>query len=176
MNVYMAAGAVTGVVIGLVIAAILLRLVKKNKKEKFTYDERQKAIRGEGYKYAFFTLVIYNVAYGILDMAIVKPWAENMTGMMIGVCLAVLVHVVYSIWHGSYFSMNEEPKKVLILFGVISIINVIIAVGQGLNGKLIQDGMLTNSCANLVVAIMFGFIMIALAVKWASMKNEPEED
>ncbi len=176
MNGYMLAGIITGVVLGLVVAAVLMRLTKKDKKEKFTYDERQKALRGVGYKYAFFTLVIYNVAYGILDMTLAVKWAETFTAMMIGVLLAVLVHVVYSIWHECYFSLNEEPKKVLILFGVIAVVNAIIAIMQGLNGELIVNGMLSNSCANLIVAIMFGAILIVLAAKSQQKKREAEEE
>lgn len=176
MNGFMLAGAVTGVVIGLIIAAVLMRFTKKNKNEKFTYDERQKAARGEGYKYAFYVLIIYNAAYAILDMALAKPWAELMTGQLIGICLAVLVHIIYSIWHECYFSMNEEPKRVLIFFGAISVINVIIAVMQGLDGELIENGMLTNQCANLIVAIMFGVVLIALALKWQQKKREVEEE
>ena len=176
MNGYLLAGTVTGVVVGIVIVAVMFRFVKKDKKEKFTYDERQKAARGEGYKYAFFTLVIYNAVYGIVDMSLEKPWAESMTAVMIGVCLAVLVHVVYCIWHECYFSMNEEPKRVLIFLGAISVINVIIAVMQGRNGELIENGTLTNSCANLIVAIMFGVVLIALAVKWRAKKAELDEE
>ncbi len=176
MNGYMLAGIFTGVVLALVIAAVLMRFTKKDKKEKFTYDERQKAQRGVGYKYAFFTLIIYNVVYGILDMTLAVKWAETFTAMMIGVLLAVLVHVVYSIWNECYFSMNEEPKKVLILFGFISVVNIIIAVMQGVNGELIVNGMLSNSCANLLVAVMFGVILIALAAKSQQKKREVEEE
>ena len=99
-----------------------------------------------------------------------------MTGVMLGICLAVLVHVVYCIWHECYFSMNEEPKRVLILFAIISVINVIITVRQGLAGELIENGMLTNQCANLMVAVMFGIIMVALAIKTLLKKREGEED
>ena len=176
MNGYMMAGMIVGIAVAIIIVKGLLRFTKKNKKEKFTYDERQKAARGEAYKYAFFTLVIYNAAYGIFDMATGIKWTENLTGMMLGVCLAVLVHVVYSIWHECYFSMNEEPKKVLIIFGVICLVNVLIAVVQGLDGELIENGMLTNNLANLVVSVMFGVIMITLAAKWISKKNEIEEE
>lgn len=176
MNGYMLAGTITGVIIGLIIAAFLLRFTKKDKKEKFTYDERQKVARGEGYKYAFFVLIVYNAGYGILNMVLEHPWAEDLTGLMIGVCLAVLVHIIYSIWHECYFSMNEEPKRVLLLFGIISVVNIAIAINQGIHGELIENGMLTNNCANLVVAIMFGGIMIALAAKWFQKKNEVEEE
>lgn len=176
MNGYMAAGMITGIVISIILVKLMFRFTKKNKKEKFTYDERQQAARGFGYKYAFFTLVIYNVIYGIVDMFAGIEWAETFTAMMIGVCLAVLVHVVYSIWNECYFSMNEEPKKVLLIFGIICAVNAVIAVMQGMNGELIQNGMLTENCANLIVAVMFGVIMIALAVKAEMKKREVEED
>ena len=121
-------------------------------------------------------MVIYNAAYGIIDMALEIKWTETLTGLMIGVCIAILVHVVYSIWHECYFSLNEEPKKVLLLFGIISVVNVLIAINQGIHGELIENGMLTNSCANLVVAVMFGIIMIALAIKTVLKKAEVEEE
>lgn len=172
MNIYMAAGVVTGVVVGLIISAILLTMAKKNKKEKFTYDERQKIARGEAYKYAFYVLVIYNAVCGLLDMALEVRWAEEITVMLIGICLAVIVHVIYSIWHDCWFSMNEEPKRVLVIFGVVAVINVIVAVIQGLNGELIVNGMLSGYCANLVVAVMFFVILIALAIKACMKKKE----
>lgn len=172
----MLAGVVTGVVVGLVIAGIAMTFTKKNRKEKFTYDERQKVSRGEGYKYAFYVLLIYNAAYACLDMALDRVWAEPMTAALIGIALSVLVHVIYCIWHECYFSMNEEPKRVLIFFAIISLVNIIIAVMQGREGELIENGMLTNQCANLIVAIMFGIIMIALAIKTVIKRREVEED
>ena len=176
MNGFMLAGVITGVVVGLIIAAIGMTFTKKNRKEKFTYDERQKASRGVGYKYAFYVLLVYNAVCGCLDMGMERPWAEPLTVAIIGIAIAVLVHVIYCIWHECYFSMNEEPKRVLIFFAIISVINVIIAVMQGQEGLLIKNGMLTNQCANLIVAVMFGIIMIALTIKTALKKREVEED
>ena len=176
MNGFMLAGVITGIVVGLVIAGIGMTFTKKNRKEKFTYDERQNTSRGVGYKYAFFTLLIYNAVCGCIDMAIEIPWAEPLTVAIIGIALSVLVHVIYCIWNECYFSMNEEPKRVLIFFAIIAVINVIIAIMQGRAGELIENGVLTNQCANLIVAIMFGIIMIALAIKTALKKCEVEED
>ena len=174
MNGIMFAGIVTGIVVGVVLALIGAKYTKKNKKEKFTYDERQKAVRGDGYKYAFYTLMIYNVIYACLDIALDRPWAETFAGMTAGICLALVVMVIYCIWHDCYFSLNEDPKKVLIFFGIIAVINAIIAVIHGINGKLIMDGMLTNNSVNLIVAVMFGVVMIALAVRRAAGKEEED--
>lgn len=175
MNTYMFAGVVVGAIVGLVIARVLLRMVKINKNQKWKYDERQKVARGEAYKLAFYVLVCYNLLYGLVDMTLERPWAEELTAMMIGVCLAVLVHIVYSVLHECYFSMNEEPKRVLVIFGVIMVVNVVIAIGQGMRGELIQNGMLTNACANLVAGIMFFGVMIAVFVKWRITKPELED-
>ena len=174
MNGIMFAGIVTGIVVGVVLALIGAKYTKKNKTEKFTYDERQQAVRGDGYKYAFYTLMIYNVIYACLDIVLDKPWAEPLAGVMVGICLALVVMVIYCIWNDCFFSLNEEPKKVLIFFGVITVINAIIAVIHGINGKLIVDGILTNNSANLIVAVMFGVVMIALAVRNTAGKEEED--
>ena len=42
-------GVISGVLIGLVIAVIMLRFVNKNKKMTAEYDEMQKLVRGRGY-------------------------------------------------------------------------------------------------------------------------------
>ena len=175
MNGYMIAGIITGMLVGFVLVAMGMKMTKKNKKEKFTYDERQAAARGVGYKYAFITLVIYNVVYGILDLVLAHPWAEDLTGLMIGVCLAVVVHISYSIRHDCYFSMNEDPKKVKALIAILTIINAAIAVIQGLNGELVQDGMLTNKCANLVVAIVLAAVLVALVINKQDEEIDEEE-
>lgn len=176
MNIWTIAGMITGIIISIAVVAVLFRFVKKDKKQKFNYDERQIAQRGQAYKYAFFTLVGYNALYGIIDMILEKPWAEDLTGLMIGVCLAVVVHVAYSIWHECYFSMNEEPSKVIGMFAILVLCNGYIAYGQARDGELIQNGMLTNSCANLVVAVALCIIMIVLAAKWQAKKREESEE
>ena len=176
MNGFMLAGVITGIVVGLVLVAVGLTFIKKDKKEKFVYDERQTAARGTAYKYAFFTLMIYNVILACVDIALDKPWAEPMAAEMIGICLALIVLVVYCIWHDCYFSMNEEPKKVMIFFGIVFILNAIIGVVAGVNGHLIESGMLTNQSANLIVAVLFGAVFAALAIRTATNKDEGEEE
>ena len=176
MNFWESAGFVTGLIVSVIIIAILFRFIKKDKKQKFTYDERQIAQRGKAYKYAFFTLAGYNALYGIVDMMFEKPWAEDLTGLMIGVCLAVAVHVGYSIWHECYFSMNEEPNKVIAMFAIIVLCNAYIVHGQMRDGELIENGMLTNNCANLVVSVLLVYIIIILAAKWQIKKHEIDEE
>lgn len=173
MNGYMIAGVITGLIVAFILVMVGMNFTKKNRKEKHTYDERQVAARGVGYKYAFITLIVYNVIYGLVDMMLPEPWAEDLTGLMIGVCLAAVVHIVYSIRHDCYISMNEDPKKYKIFIAVLAIINGVAAVFQGLNGELIEDGMLTNNCANLIVALVLAAVLVAMGTKKC---DDEEED
>ena len=44
-------GVTIGIIVGLIIAIFIIRYVNRNKKLTTEYDEMQKQIRGEGYKY-----------------------------------------------------------------------------------------------------------------------------
>ena len=54
-------GLVFGLIIGLAIAAILIKAANKDGKFKTKYDERQEAVRGKAYKYSFYTLLFFDV-------------------------------------------------------------------------------------------------------------------
>ena len=47
-------GVTIGIIVGLILTIFVIRYVNRNKKLTTEYDEMQKQIRGEGYKYAFY--------------------------------------------------------------------------------------------------------------------------
>ena len=72
---------ILGFLCGLIVVAIvalLLRYVLKKKNGVLCgeYDERQKAIQGRGYKYAYFTLMIAVAAGGVFDAWLGVKWIE----------------------------------------------------------------------------------------------------
>ena len=76
-------GSLVGFVIGIVLVLIVSKFANKNRKVKTEYDERQKVLRGEGYKYGFYAMAIYaalNTILGIADCALpVEPSVYNFT-------------------------------------------------------------------------------------------------
>ena len=76
-------GVVSGVLIGLVIAVIVLRFVNKNKKMTAEYDEMQKLVRGRGYMYSFYTVLIYEALMCVLSMGVELPAVGNLPPFMI---------------------------------------------------------------------------------------------
>ena len=74
-NIYKAAGLAVGILVGLIIAAVLIVIANKNRKFKTEYDERQLKVRGDAYRYAFYTVVIWEAILFIL--AFILNWIIN---------------------------------------------------------------------------------------------------
>lgn len=167
-------GLITGIIVGLVLVAIILKYTKTNKSSKCEFDERQESTRGKGYKYSFFTLVVYNLVYGISDMIVDKPFIDPFAAAMLGICVAVAVHVVYCIWRDAYFALNENQVRLYIAFVLIGVLNLGIGIVNILSGRVIVDGILTYRVSNLMCGILFIVIFLALLVKRIYTNKEVE--
>ncbi|WP_185259304.1 hypothetical protein [Anaerocolumna chitinilytica] len=165
MSIYLKAGLFAGFIVGLVVVAIFLRFTKTDGDSKCKYDERQSNIRGKAYKLSFFTLMIYNVLYGFVDMTVEKPLLDTISAMVIGICLSITVNIVYCIWKDAYFSLNENPRKVLIGFGFIGIFNLVIGCINIINGTFVTNGMVNFRSCNLTCGIMFIVLFATLLAK-----------
>lgn len=172
-------GYLLGIFIGLAIGGILILIVLKVTKTdgciKCKYDERQQLVRGKGFKYAFFTLMIYNFLASIfVSFMMEKQYIENGALMIMGILIGVFVYAAYCIWNEGYFSLNENPKRVLIAFGVLAAVNIGIGILNFFNGSSFVDGMLTIHCMNLFVGILFFMIFFVLVVKCICKQREEE--
>lgn len=112
-------GALVGIIAGVVLAAVLLKLTKKDGSMRCRYDERQEVVRGRGFKYGFFTMLIYFAAETLFG-SFLELFADRSVISFIGLCLGVAVYAVYGIWKDAYISLNENPKRVIIVFFVIA--------------------------------------------------------
>lgn len=171
-------GFMVGVGIVLVVSCIailiLMKVTKKDGNLKCKYDERQDLIRGRGFKYAFFTLLIYNMVIPMLKICDVELPADSTALFMIGAVAAMLVYVIYAIWNEAYFSLNENPKAIMIAFALIGIINLTLGIIRMVDGTFLTDGKLTFNSINFMLGIVFVIIFITLAAKQICNKREEE--
>lgn len=167
-----ALGVGCGIIFGLILLAVILKLTKTDGFMKCKYDERQQLVRGRGFKYAFFTLMFYNVFYGILDVALEKRVMDNFTGMIIGIVLGAMVYAIYCIWNDGYFSLNENPRRVRIAFFAIGVFNLALAFWSIAHGTVMEDGILTFRGANLFCGIM---MLIICGVSFAKQQSTQKE-
>lgn len=165
MNRAMIIGIGCGIIVGLIVAFILLLVMKTDGSLKSKYDERQELVRGRGFKYGFFTMMVYYVIYGFLGVALEKMPVDHLVGCILGILLGVLVCACYAIWNEGYFALNEDRKRVLIIFAVIAIVNFVVAGVNMMQYGLVQDGVLTIHSLNLFCGLLFIIIGIVLFLK-----------
>lgn len=158
-----------------VLAGVALHFfTNKDRKLKCRYDERQKLVQGRAYKYAFFTLIFYYVFHTLSNVFFEKKWADDIFAMVLGICIAVGVNSFYCIWHEGYISLNENPKRVKIVFALLAIANFFMGATGWKKGLLVKDGMLTGYCSNIACASLLLFILAVLAAKRLSVRREEE--
>lgn len=175
MNVYMKMGLIVGLAIGLVIIVILLKVTKTDGDMKCKYDERQSGVRGKGFRLGFFTLMIYDAVYGLMNALLEKPLLDTSSAMVLGICLSIAVYAVYCIWNDAYFSLNENPRKLLFAFGAIGLCNLVLGAVNIINGTAITNGMMNFRGANLTCGIMFIVVFAALLAKKVRNGNGEQE-
>ena len=154
-------GVVIGIMVGLVIALVLIRSINKNKKLVTEYDEMQKQIRGVGYKYAFYTVVIYEAVMCVLTMGMEVP-AEQFVIHYAGIFLGITVHASYCI-------LNDAYIMVMI---VVSVINLAVAFMAWRSGELVVDGRLQAPAVNLMCGLMFAVLGVVGLVKKLTDKED----
>lgn len=172
------AGYALGVFLVLFAAIAIWVFVRKmsttDGRTKCSFDERQELVRGKGFKYGFFTLIIYDMAICCVAGAYpeVLSFVDAQLQMFIGVVLSVVVFACYCIWNEGYFALNEHPKRLLIIFAFVAILNTIIGIINAIDGMYVVEGVLTFSCSNIVCAAMFYIIFVVLLMKTISNKKE----
>ena len=80
----------------------------------------------------------------------------------------------YAIWNEAYFSLNENPKAVMIGFAFIGLLNLGFGIARMVEGTFLTDGKLTYTSMNFMMGIVFMIIFITLAAKQIANKREEE--
>ncbi len=164
-------GFAVGILLGLILVAIIIT-VKKKKRGKSEYDERQELIRGRGYKIAYFTLMIsvglvlcFSAGSGI-------PYIETDAAYVIAIMVSLVFFCIYCIIKDGYFGVFEKPKTVLIELFLIGLANFIIALVN--SEKWVIDGKLSMGSINLICAITMLVVTLAGFIKLLIVKREDE--
>lgn len=158
-------GGLLTVVIGGVLLALILKYTKTDHSVKCKYDERQQLVRGIGFKYGFFTIVLFNAAAAFFIAVEKKQHIDHTALLLAGIILGVYIYAVYCIWNEGYFSLNENPKRVVVVFALIAILNFCVGYRSYLHGLLIENGMLTVECLNIFCGITILMLLPVMAVK-----------
>lgn len=173
---------ILGVIVGVAAVAIVCLIIVKVKGSlwKGYYDERQELIRGRGYKYACFTLLILMAVdmlievTGFIDMLPVK----NEAVMFIFLIAGVLVYAIYCIINDAYLGIGQNGKSYTSLILFVIAINLFSAVMTIWREDPFEGGKFsTGVCMQIVCVVAFGAILVAMRIRKGQVqKQEALED
>ena len=172
VNIYKSAGLTIGIVVGLILAFALISISNNNRKIKTEYDERQLRVRGDAYRYAFYTVIyceviLFILAFGEISLP-VPAYVLHFAGIIIG----CLVLSGYCIWKDAYWGLNNNRKRYGIILVVAGILNAI-----PLYGALSHSDDSAFPYVNLLTCAMLLIVGIELLLKHLLNKRaESTED
>ena len=173
LNWFVAGGIVVGLCIGLVAAMLLMIGTKDDKSLELKYDERQMQERGTAFKLGFFTELGYMIFLCLCYIAGIKLPVAIEVLLFFGIILSVFVYVVYCIWKEAYIALNENVKKINVAFVIIGIVNIFIGVMNCIAGSMVEEGILTFRCINLLCGIFILMIAIVIGiVEWTKKRED----
>lgn len=164
---------VIGLAVGLLVVAICVAASKKGDEVKNQFDERQELVRGKGFKYGFFTMMIANAALLVLNILEIPLFSNMEVAMTASIVIGVSVFASYCIWNDGYFALNENRKSLLIMFGLIGVLNLVIGIGNVFAGVIMENGAFTFRSTNLFCALIFIVVFIVMLAK--HIKDGKEE-
>ena len=159
-SIMKSAGLAVGIVVGLVVAVALILISNNNRKVRTEYDERQLRVRGDAYRYAFYSVIICEVillvlAYGEFTLP-VPEYVLHFGGILIG-CLVLCTHCI---WKDAYWGLNNNRRRYGIILVVAGLLNAI-----PLYGALSHRTTLDFPYVNLLTCIMLLVVGVELLLK-----------
>ncbi len=154
------AGLTVGILVGLILAFALILISNNNRKVRTEYDERQIRVRGDAYRYAFYSVIICEVillilAFGEFTLP-VPEYVLHFGGILIG----CLVLCTYCIWKDAYWGLNNNRRRYGIILVVSGLLNAI-----PLFGALSHKTTLDFPFVNLLTCIMLLVVGVELLLK-----------
>lgn len=139
------------------------------------YDERQMAVRGRGYMFAFYIIILVMALMPVLITDEMKTFLGDLV-YFIPLCVGLPVHVMYCVWNNAYVELNLNVKAWIRVMLVIGLFNLLLGGYRLVEGTLVEDGVLQANVINLYLGILVMVIIIELLIKNAIDRKEAEED
>lgn len=133
------------------------------------YDERQTAVRGRAFKYAYGTLLVALLLYVVTDG--IWDWCVPLTGCAAAIAVSLVPYVWVSIMNEAYWWANTSRIGQYVVFALLGIMNLGLALSSWIEGDLITDGALQTGGANLVLGVVFIYIFAVAMIQRARLRR-----
>lgn len=161
---------VLGVVCELALVALVCLIVKRVRKGDClfsgVYDERQRAVQGRAYKYAFFTLMTMLMLGGAVDVIFEFEMINLFIFAMLCLWPSLCVFATYCIVKDAYISLSARRATFITLFSVLGLINLAIGIaGVAIDGGFVTDGEMDIEIVNLCTGVACAYLSILMGAK-----------
>lgn len=165
---------VLGILAGLILVVILIVAATKGDEVKARYDERQEVVRGKGFKYAFFSMITWEIILFALEpLEITLPLSMS-NASFINVIFGVTVYATYCIWNDGYFALNQKNGLIITFLSVMGLINLLMGITAFVEGYAWINGQLSIRSINLFCGIMMIIVCATMLLK-KFVKDRKEE-
>ena len=160
-------------------AALLTVVIWRNtRKEEQQFDERERQLRANAYRYAFLTMFCFALAYYLAATMAERPLMEDGVSIVLCMTLGLTVCSVYSILNGVFFPPSSRKGKrwwLGLCFGLVALGNLLVAGWAIRDGVILTDGALNWRAANLFYGVAFLLITASLATQSLLDRREKAE-
>ena len=135
------------------------------------YDERQKIVSGNSYRLALFTLVIFQVIFGVVDRVLDGLPVERPLGQVFGLLLSVGALVVYRVSNDAFFTRRQRPWIWSWTFAVLALVCTAASVYICHTVGFVREGRLSLAALIPVLGLFHMILWIVTALKLCREKR-----
>lgn len=164
MNTAWTIGFIAGILAVALVCIIAKKIITERGGKPGEYDERQLIVRGRAFTVAYAAIMIYLAVWLVLN-AMDLPFFTNRHSVLLGLLLSVGIFAGYSIFNDAYFRTSDRPKTWIVLFAVVSLLNLGIGISRLARAGTMTDRVFEN--ANLMTGVMTTAILVCVLIKQA---------
>ncbi len=168
-------GFIVGLMISAVLVVIIFKISNKDGRLRTEYDERQLAVRGKAYMYAFYTGGLAEALIMCLLMTGIELPLEPYALVFAGIIAACTVLGGYCIWNDVYWGLNNNHKRYNIILAVALVLNILPVAGALYTGTLLENGKFGLPFLNLAVLMMFAVLFVLWLLKGLFASKEERD-
>lgn len=157
-------------------AVLIFAATKSEKptKRAAQFDERQIAAQGTAFKWAFWSMLGYNILYMFICGIGGIVWCDDILSMWLGVIVGTTVFCVVCIFRDAYLGRIQSKAGAIILINLFGFGQGLLGLRYLTDGTIIENGVLTADSMYLFITLMALVIDAAFLIKRRMDKREAE--
>lgn len=145
-----------------------------NKFSEARYDERQTAVRGRAFKYAYGTLLVALLLYAVTDG--LWNWCMPLTGCAIAITASLCPFLWVCVFGEAYWWADASRTGQYVTMALLGLMNLGLALSAAARGDLVVDGELQMGGANLALGSAFIYLFVIAMVQRRRLSRDGEDE